>query len=351
MKSIGLLASKKTKIVFLVPEDIKKNLIQGVNFFVTKNYGQKIGILDQEYVKIGCKIASRNEILKKCDVLLKVDNFTKKELKLAKNKTIISLANFLNNVKMLEYCLYYNISSFQWICLFNTKEKKYSLFEQLQEIKNNYVLDILIKMKNKIANVKNILIFNHSNYACKLAQTLLKNNYNVTIITNLSYPVNVEKGIVEATITLAKERKLKFEIIKYDVEKISLWLTNYQCIISLPIKPGIKSSWNIVSDNTLKCQKKTLFIDLSAENGISFIFAKKVTKFYRFKKISKCFYLVPVNVNYLYPKLSSEIISKWSSHDLNNFFDQKKYLNYLNICITKDKKIINAYIKEKLNIY
>ena len=113
MKNIGLLTSKKTKIVFLLPNDIKKNLIQKVNFFVTKNYGQKIGIADSEYLKIGGKIASKKEILKKCDVLLKLDNFTKKELKLAKNKTIITLVNFLNNVKMLEYCLYSNISSFQ----------------------------------------------------------------------------------------------------------------------------------------------------------------------------------------------------------------------------------------------
>lgn len=51
-------------------------------------------------------------------------------------------------------------------------------------------------------------------------------------------------------------------------------------------------------------------MDLSAENGISFIFAKKTTKFDHPKKINKCFYLVPTNVNNLYPKLSSEIVSK-----------------------------------------
>ena len=113
MKSIGLLASKKTKIVFLLPKDIKKNLSLGINTFVVKNYGQEIGISDQKYLDAGCKIVKKNEIFKKCDVLLKVENFTKKELKLAKNKTVITLANFLNNVKMLEYCLYYNISSFQ----------------------------------------------------------------------------------------------------------------------------------------------------------------------------------------------------------------------------------------------
>lgn len=76
-------------------------------------------------------------------------------------------------------------------------------------------------MKNEIINVKNILIFNHSSYACKLAQMLLKNNYNVTIVANISYPISIEKEIVEATTNLAKEKMLKFKIIKYDVEKIS----------------------------------------------------------------------------------------------------------------------------------
>ena len=76
-------------------------------------------------------------------------------------------------------------------------------------------------MKNEIINVENILIFNHSSYACKLAQELLKNNYNVTIVANVSYPINVEKEIIEATTNLAKEKKLKFDVIKYDVEKMS----------------------------------------------------------------------------------------------------------------------------------
>ena len=252
---------------------------------------------------------------------------------------------------MLEYCLYYNISSFQWICLFDSKQKKYTLFNELQIIKNDYVLATLNKMKNEMINVKNILIFNYSSYACKLAQVLLKNNYNVTIVTNISYPINVEKEIIEVTTNLAKEKNLKFVVVNYDVEKISSWLSHYQCIISLPIKPGIKSSWNIVSDNTLKCQKKSLFIDLSAENGISFIFAKTTTKFDRPKKINKCFYLVPPNVNDFYPKLSSEIISKWTAYNLNNFVDEQKHLNYLNLCVTKNKKTVNTYIKEKLNIY
>lgn len=113
MKNIGLIPSKKTKILFLLPNDIKKNLIQEMNIFVSKNYGKKMGITDEKYLEVGCKIAKKKEILKKCDVLLKVDNFTKRELKIAKNKTIITLANFLNNVKMIEHCLYYNISSFQ----------------------------------------------------------------------------------------------------------------------------------------------------------------------------------------------------------------------------------------------
>ena len=50
---------------------------------------------------------------------------------------------------------------------------------------------------------------------------LLKNNYNVTIVANISYPIGVEKEIIEATTNLAKEKMLKFAIIKYDVEKIS----------------------------------------------------------------------------------------------------------------------------------
>jgi len=42
MKSIDLLSSINTKIIFLLPEDIKKNFIQGIDIYVVENYGQKL---------------------------------------------------------------------------------------------------------------------------------------------------------------------------------------------------------------------------------------------------------------------------------------------------------------------
>ena len=71
MKTIGFISSLKEneKRRALVPEDIKKVRNKDKLYF-EKNYGQVLGIKDEEYEKLGCKIVTREEILKQdiiCD--------------------------------------------------------------------------------------------------------------------------------------------------------------------------------------------------------------------------------------------------------------------------------------------
>lgn len=71
MKTIGFITSKKEneKRRAIIPQDLV--LLQNIdNVFIECNYGEVLGFSDHEYEKIGCHIASREQILKQdiiCD--------------------------------------------------------------------------------------------------------------------------------------------------------------------------------------------------------------------------------------------------------------------------------------------
>lgn len=71
MKTIGFITSLKEneKRRALIPEDIKKIKNKDKLYF-EENYGEVLGIKDEEYKKLGCNIVKRDEILKQdiiCD--------------------------------------------------------------------------------------------------------------------------------------------------------------------------------------------------------------------------------------------------------------------------------------------
>ena len=71
MKTIGFISSKKENEFrrAIVPNDLLsvKNIEK---VFIEHNYGEALGISDDEFEKLGCNIVSRDDILKKdiiCD--------------------------------------------------------------------------------------------------------------------------------------------------------------------------------------------------------------------------------------------------------------------------------------------
>lgn len=73
MKTMGLIISHKSgeKRRALLPEDISMNVRHTENIFVEQGYGLELGISDEEYKKVGCKIVDRKNALA-CDVICDV---------------------------------------------------------------------------------------------------------------------------------------------------------------------------------------------------------------------------------------------------------------------------------------
>ena len=71
MKIGSILENQKfEKRVAIMPEIVKKYLSLGFEILLSKNYASHLGIVDQEYLKVGAKISSdENEILNSSDII------------------------------------------------------------------------------------------------------------------------------------------------------------------------------------------------------------------------------------------------------------------------------------------
>ena len=80
----------KEKRISITPETVKKYTDLGFNINIEKEYAEHLGINDEEYGKVGAKInISKEEILEKSDIILKVDGPSAAETKLIKSKSIL----------------------------------------------------------------------------------------------------------------------------------------------------------------------------------------------------------------------------------------------------------------------
>ena len=78
------------KRVSLTPETAKNIIGLGLQVCVEKNYAIHLGIKDSEYKNAGIEIKnSSNEVISSCDLLIKVNCPTEKEISNLKEKTII----------------------------------------------------------------------------------------------------------------------------------------------------------------------------------------------------------------------------------------------------------------------
>jgi len=78
------------KRISVTPEIIKKFIELNFSVFLEKNYGEHLGVTDEEYKKNGANFCSSSkEVLEKSDIILKVNLPSNDEINLLKNKSIL----------------------------------------------------------------------------------------------------------------------------------------------------------------------------------------------------------------------------------------------------------------------
>jgi NAD(P) transhydrogenase subunit alpha len=86
---LGILKSKNTPRVSLVPSLAAKYLKDGFSIFIEKDAGAASFYSDEFYVEAGVNQEQKNEILSKSDLILVDDYISEEDLKLLKSETIV----------------------------------------------------------------------------------------------------------------------------------------------------------------------------------------------------------------------------------------------------------------------
>ncbi len=92
----------KEKRISITPEISKKYITAGFKVLIEKGIAEHIGISDEDFVKVGCNIDSKENVLKNSDILLQVSLPNKDYFQYFKEKSII-IGNFdsINNIELI----------------------------------------------------------------------------------------------------------------------------------------------------------------------------------------------------------------------------------------------------------
>ena len=133
---IGSISENKNieKRISITPEISKKYISNGFKVKIEKGIGDHLGIKDEEFVKEGCDLDLKENILKEADILLQLNFPSEENLNLIKEKNIlVGNFNFNNNQEKI-----------------NKYKNKVSIFslEMLPRITRAQSMDILSSQAN-----------------------------------------------------------------------------------------------------------------------------------------------------------------------------------------------------------
>ena len=95
---------KIEKRIAITPEIAKKYISQGFEVLLSESYGNHLGILDDEYIKLGVKISKdQDQILNSADIIVQLRLFSEdKKNTLKENQTLIGILDPYNNKEKIE---------------------------------------------------------------------------------------------------------------------------------------------------------------------------------------------------------------------------------------------------------
>ena len=115
MKIVSILENQNLeKRIAITPEIAKKYLSLGFEIYLSENYGTHLGIVDEQYKKLGVKILKdENEIINQADVIVQLGLLSKDKSSLLKqNQTVIGVLNPFDNKDELNKIVEKNVNIF-----------------------------------------------------------------------------------------------------------------------------------------------------------------------------------------------------------------------------------------------
>lgn len=125
MNTIGFIKSDKEneKRICLVPNDLD-NIKNKSYIYIEKNYGKDLNIEDSEYLKKGCHVVSRNEVMKK-NVIVDPKIGDAKYLKELKKQIVFGWIHAVQNKDITDILVNNELTAFAWEDMFEDGRHSY----------------------------------------------------------------------------------------------------------------------------------------------------------------------------------------------------------------------------------
>ncbi|MCQ3908207.1 MAG: hypothetical protein MJ200_01245 [Mycoplasmoidaceae bacterium] len=207
--------------------------------------------------------------------MLKTNAFSKPELALMKNKTAITMANYLANVDMFYYMLENHVTGLEWCGLYD--RNGYVLFEEIEEAKAPLILKyvqsaitkgLATKAKNKVIYPKDpsMLILNATFAGVALAKLALAAGFKVTLADNdTKYLASLKKT--------SDFKNLDF--VDANFETLVEQIKTKNVFVNTAINPTDLTKLRITKDMVQSMPRGSMAIDAACEYGYAFHFIKK----------------------------------------------------------------------------
>lgn len=307
MKTMGFIKSdkKNEKRRALLPKDILENVKNKEYLYFEKGYGENLGIEDNEYEKLGCKICSKEDILSdKIDIVCDPKIGDAKYLEdISEKKTIFGWIHAVQNRDITDKIINKKLTAYAWEDMFESGRHTFW--------RNN-------EIAGEAATMHALLLYGALPYDMKVA---IIGNGNTSkgayrVFTQLGSRVNVYSRNMEDL--------LKKELGEYDiVVNTVLWDTSRKDHI-------------ICKEDLKRMKKNSLIIDISCDKAGAIETSTPTTldnPVYEMEGVMH--YVVDHTPTLLYKTISKELSKEVS-----------KYVDYL-ISGEKCKALENALIIEE----
>ncbi len=235
MRKIGFISSRKEneKRKGIVYEDVLK-IVNKSNLYFEKNYFLDFGIKDEEIVKLGCNIATFEEIIEKCDVLIDPKIGDSNSLDQFKSKILFGWIHATQNKEIAD-------------SIINSKSTAIA-FEKMYEdgihsfYKNNQLAGLVAVYHSMLCYGKNY------------------NNLNAAVLGN----GNTSIGAVEALKRLGANVKI---YKRADEEQFKQDFYDYDIIVNAVLWDVKRKDHVIYNENLIKMKKQAIIIDVSCDRS------------------------------------------------------------------------------------
>lgn len=313
MKTVGYVKSDKENEnrIALYPNDLK-NIKYLKNVYIEKDYGKENGIADEEYMKYGANVISRQEVLQK-DIIIDPKIGDAQYLKTLQNKIIFGWVHAIQNRHITDIIVNNSLTAFAWEDMF--KDNRH-VFWRNNEIAGEAAVMHALLLHGFMPYDKKAAILGNGNTA--------RGAYK--ILTGLGADVKVYGRKMEK---LFRDEVSNFDIIVNAV----LWDVN-------------RNDHILYNSDLKRMRQGSLIIDISCDNNGAIESSCSTTiNDPIFIKDGVTHYAVDHTPSLLYKTVSKELSSE-SSKFIDELITGEYTKCLSDALIIKDGKIIDNRIKE-----